>query len=199
MKPGPNLKQRSRGRNNNGGGGGGKKHMPSRNQTYDSNGPDIRIRGNAHQVLEKYLTLARDCTSQGDRIAAENYYQHAEHYFRVINSHNQANGRPNERPLPTPADDQMNLAGGYDDDEGEGEDQDQDQDEGTESGEAEQAAAAETVVEIQGIPPAALPQSSQASAEERPAAEAPVRRRRQPRERAERTERTEEQGETAEV
>ena len=198
MKPGPNLKQRSRGRNNNGGGGGGKKHMPSRNQTYDSNGPDIRIRGNAHQVLEKYLTLARDCTSQGDRIAAENYYQHAEHYFRVINSQNQANGRPNERPLPTPADDQMALAGGYDDDEGDGEDQDQDQQDGAEEGEATQASA-EAVVEIQGIPPAAMPQSSQVSAQEQPAAEAPVRRRRPPRERAERTERTEEQGEAAEA
>src|SRR5271170_5799461 len=102
MKPGPNLKQRSRGRNNN---GGGKKHMPSRNQTYDSNGPDIRIRGNAHQVLEKYLTLARDATSQGDRIAAENYYQHAEHYFRVISSQNQANGRFGPRTMPAPADD----------------------------------------------------------------------------------------------
>ena len=105
------MKQRSRGRNNN---GGGKKHMPRPNQTYDSNGPDIRIRGNAHQVLEKYLTMARDATSQGDRIAAENYYQHAEHYFRVINSQNQANGRPNDRPVPTPADDQMALAAGHD-------------------------------------------------------------------------------------
>jgi len=194
MKPGPNLKQRSRGRNNNGGGGGGggKKHMSPRNQTYDSNGPDIRIRGNAHQVLEKYLTLARDAASQGDRIAAENYYQHAEHYFRVINSQNQANGRPNDRPLPTPADDQMTLAGSFDDEEGE------DQEEGGEEGEAEQAAA-ETVVEIQGIPPAAMSQSSQVSAEEQPAAEAPVRRRRQPRERVERTERNEEQGEAAEA
>jgi hypothetical protein len=109
MKPGPNLKQRSRGRNNNN--GGGKKHMPSRNQTYDSNGPDIRIRGNAHQVLEKYLTLARDATAQGDRIAAENYYQHAEHYFRVISSQNQANGRPVDRMVPSPADDQMNMTG----------------------------------------------------------------------------------------
>src|SRR5579859_3907301 len=189
MKPGPNLKQRSRGRNNN---GGGKKHMSPRNQTYDSNGPDIRIRGNAHQVLEKYLTLARDAASQGDRIAAENYYQHAEHYFRVINSQNQANGRPNDRPLPTPADDQMTLAGSFDDEEGE------DQEEGGEEGEAEQAAA-ETVVEIQGIPPAAMSQSSQVSAEEQPAAEAPVCRRRQPRERVERTERNEEQGEAAEA
>jgi hypothetical protein len=114
MKPGPNLKQRSRGR---GGSGGGKKHMPSRNQTYDSNGPDVRIRGNAHQVLEKYLTLARDAASQGDRIAAENYYQHAEHYFRVINSQSQGNGRGPERHLPTPADDQMIMAGDLDPEE----------------------------------------------------------------------------------
>jgi len=193
MKPGPNLKQRSRGRNNNNG-GGGKKHMSPRNQTYDSNGPDIRIRGNAHQVLEKYLTLARDAASQGDRIAAENYYQHAEHYFRVINSQNQANGRPNDRPLPTPADDQMNMAIGFDDEEGEGEE------EAAEDDAAEQGAAAETVVEIQGIPPAALPQTSQAS-DEGQAAGAPraPRRRRQPRERAERNERSEEQGEAAEA
>jgi len=133
MKTGPNLKQRSRGRNNN---GGGKKHMPPRNQTYDSNGPDVRIRGNAHQVLEKYLTLARDATAQGDRIAAENYYQHAEHYFRVINSQNQANGRPNDRPVPTPADDQLNMAGDLDGEEGE---------EQAEEEEATEEQAAETV------------------------------------------------------
>jgi hypothetical protein len=120
MKPGPNVKQRSRGRNNNNGGGGGKKHLPPRNQTYDSNGPDIRIRGNAHQVLEKYLTLARDATSQGDRVAAENFYQHAEHYFRVINSQNQANGRQPMRAMPTPADDQMSMAN-----DGEGDDRDE--------------------------------------------------------------------------
>jgi len=108
MKPGQNSKQRSRGRSNN---IGGKKHLPPRNQTYDSTGPDIRIRGNAHQVLEKYLTLARDATSQGDRIAAENFYQHAEHYYRVINNQNQANGRQLMRTMPTPADDPMGLNG----------------------------------------------------------------------------------------
>lgn len=117
MKPGPNVKQRSRGRSNS---GGGKKHMPPRNQTYDSNGPDIRIRGNAHQVLEKYLALARDASSQGDRIAAENFYQHAEHYFRVINNQNQANGRNPLRAMPTPADDQMMLAGDLEGEEKEG-------------------------------------------------------------------------------
>jgi hypothetical protein len=183
------LKQRSRGRNNNG--GGGKKHMSPRNQTYDSNGPDIRIRGNAHQVLEKYLTMARDAASQGDRIAAENYYQHAEHYFRVINSQNQANGRPNDRPLPTPADDQMALAGGFDDEEGEGE----------EDG-AEEAAeqAVETAMEIQGLPPASNLQAAaeESSAEQPVQSEArPPRRRRPPRDRAEPS--AEAQGETAEA
>lgn len=79
-------------------GGGGKR--PQRNQTFDSGGPEIRVRGNAHQVLERYLALARDASSQGDRISAENYYQHAEHYFRVINSSNQGNGRPRHTPAP---------------------------------------------------------------------------------------------------
>lgn len=60
--------------------------MPVRSQTFDSSGPDVRIRGNAYQVLEKYLALARDATAAGDRIAAENFYQHAEHYYRVINA-----------------------------------------------------------------------------------------------------------------
>ena len=60
--------------------------MPVRTQTFDSNGPDVRIRGNAYQVLEKYLALARDATAAGDRIASENFYQHAEHYYRLINA-----------------------------------------------------------------------------------------------------------------
>lgn len=100
-------KQRPRGGRNN---MGGKKHMPQRNQTFDSTGPEIRVRGNAHQVMEKYLAMARDASSQGDRVAAENYYQHAEHYFRVINAHNQNNpNNPNaqRRPSQTPAEDQM--------------------------------------------------------------------------------------------
>lgn len=121
-----NPKQRSRGRGPNG--GGGKKHggggggggIPNRNQVFDSNGPEGRIRGNAHQVLEKYLSLARDASSQGDRVAAENYYQHAEHYFRVINAQNQNNGRPRQQ-MPTPAEDQSMGAEG--EDEGGGESQ----------------------------------------------------------------------------
>jgi Domain of unknown function (DUF4167) len=51
---------------------------------YESNGPDVKIRGTASHVAEKYLQLARDAQSSGDPIAAENYYQHAEHYFRLI-------------------------------------------------------------------------------------------------------------------
>jgi hypothetical protein len=53
---------------------------------FDSNGPSVRIRGNAFQVHEKYLALARDAAGAGDRVAAENYYQHAEHYFRIYSA-----------------------------------------------------------------------------------------------------------------
>ncbi|HBU98088.1 DUF4167 domain-containing protein, partial [Thalassospira lucentensis] len=51
-------------------------------QTFDSNGPDGRVRGNAQQVQEKYVSLAKDCTD--DPVLAENYYQHAEHYHRIL-------------------------------------------------------------------------------------------------------------------
>ena len=72
--------------------GGRNRQVPLRHQTFDSNGPDVRVRGNAYQVFEKYLALARDAASAGDRIAAENYYQHAEHYYRIINANN--DGQP---------------------------------------------------------------------------------------------------------
>jgi hypothetical protein len=54
------------------------------NRSYESNGPEVKIRGNASQIYEKYLTLARDATSSGDRVRAENLYQHAEHYYRIV-------------------------------------------------------------------------------------------------------------------
>jgi len=73
-----------------------------RHQTFDSNGPEVRIRGNAYQVHEKYLTLARDASSSGDRIAAENYYQHAEHYFRIMNLGNESRPQGQGRQ-PAPA------------------------------------------------------------------------------------------------
>ena len=74
-----------------GGGGGGSGGIPlNRNHVFDSNGPDIRIRGTAQQLSEKYLQLGRDATSGGDRVMAEAYFQHAEHYFRILNAINQA-------------------------------------------------------------------------------------------------------------
>jgi len=79
-----------------GGGGGGMRHHASggvplnRNHVFDSNGPDLRVRGTAQQLFEKYLQLGRDATSGGDRVMAEGYFQHAEHYFRVLNLMSQA-------------------------------------------------------------------------------------------------------------
>lgn len=63
----------------------GRRSPSNRVHTFDSNGPDVRIRGNAFQVNEKYLALARDAASAGDRVLAESYLQYAEHYQRVIN------------------------------------------------------------------------------------------------------------------
>lgn len=53
-------------------------------RSYESNGPDVKIRGTALHVAEKYVQLARDAQSSGDRVGAENYLQHAEHYFRIV-------------------------------------------------------------------------------------------------------------------
>jgi hypothetical protein len=60
--------------------------MAPRNNTYESSGPEVKVRGSAAQVLERYLAMARDASAAGDRIAAENYLQHAEHYYRVLNA-----------------------------------------------------------------------------------------------------------------
>jgi hypothetical protein len=79
--------RRMRGRNNNGGGGGNNNNRKGPNpltRNYESNGPDVKIRGSAQQIAEKYATLARDAQSSGDRVMAENYLQHAEHYNRII-------------------------------------------------------------------------------------------------------------------
>jgi hypothetical protein len=84
MRNGQNNK-RMRNRNNNSSNnnrrGGGQNPMT---RVFESNGPDIKIRGTASHVAEKYVQLARDARSSGDPVAAENYYQHAEHYFRLI-------------------------------------------------------------------------------------------------------------------
>lgn len=80
MRPNQNNKNRSRGRNNN----GGRKHINPLSRNFESNGPDVKVRGNAAHIAEKYLQLARDAQSSGDSVMAENYLQHAEHYFRIV-------------------------------------------------------------------------------------------------------------------
>jgi len=90
MRQGPNSRRsRGRGGNNN----RRQNNVPLRHQTFDSNGPDVRIRGNAFQIHEKYQALARDAQASGDRIAAENYQQHAEHYYRIICQINEQENR----------------------------------------------------------------------------------------------------------
>ncbi len=74
--------------NNGGGGGGGGGHNP--NRTFDSSGPEVKIRGSASNVYEKYLQLARDANANGDRVMAESYLQHAEHYYRIMAAQAQA-------------------------------------------------------------------------------------------------------------
>jgi hypothetical protein len=113
MRPGQG--KRSRGRN---GGGGGNPHhnnnnnnpnrprMPQRIQTFDSNGPAVKIRGNAYQVFERYVAMAREAAVSGDRISAENLYQHAEHYFRMMNAQGEGGYNQGQRPM-TPADTEM--------------------------------------------------------------------------------------------
>lgn len=73
--------RRTRNRNNNGGGN----KAPNKNRVFDSSGPEVRIRGTAHQINEKYMALAKDAESSGDHTLAQSYMQHAEHYQRVIN------------------------------------------------------------------------------------------------------------------
>ena len=94
MRQGSNNR-RSRGRNNGRRGG-----VPNKNQTFESSGPEshIRIRGNASQVHEKYMSLARDAMNAGERILAENFYQHAEHYYRVVASMNETSQQPSDQP-----------------------------------------------------------------------------------------------------
>lgn len=81
-------RNRSRG-HNNGQNAGNRRGTYNRNQIFDSNGPDVRIRGTAHQVCEKYLALAKDAQAVGDIVQAESYLQHAEHYQRIINTWNE--------------------------------------------------------------------------------------------------------------
>jgi len=73
-----------RGRNNNNNNNNNRRSHNPLTRVYESNGPDVKIRGTANHVADKYLQLARDAQSSGDPVSAENYFQHAEHYFRLI-------------------------------------------------------------------------------------------------------------------
>jgi len=117
---------RQNNKNNRGRGRGGRKSPNPLTRSYESNGPDVKVRGTAQHVAEKYMTLARDALSSGDSVAAENYFQHAEHYNRIIMTAQAqqsaardeerrqqvaANGQSdqpsveNSQPMPTPGDD----------------------------------------------------------------------------------------------
>ena len=112
MRNGQNNK-RMRNRNNNNNSSSNNNNRRGQNpmtRVFESNGPDIKIRGTASHVAEKYVQLARDARSSGDPVAAENYYQHAEHYFRLIAAaqeqfrQNQPQPRADTEMQPTPED-----------------------------------------------------------------------------------------------
>jgi len=87
MRPGQkNNRSRGRGNGGGGGGGGGRKNVNPLSRSYESNGPDVKVRGNPATIAEKYVQLARDAQASGDSVMAENYFQHAEHYFRIISA-----------------------------------------------------------------------------------------------------------------
>jgi hypothetical protein len=86
MRPGQgnrNRNRNNRNRHRSGGGSSGGGGGNSSNKVFDSNGPDVKLRGTAQTVAEKYMQLGRDAQSSGDNVAAESYYQHAEHYYRI--------------------------------------------------------------------------------------------------------------------
>ena len=78
----PQNAKRGRGRSRRGT-GNAQPNVPNRNTSYESNGPDVKLRGNAQQLNEKYLALAHDAAAAGERITAEAYTQFADHYFRL--------------------------------------------------------------------------------------------------------------------
>ena len=95
MRQGRNAK-RTHGRGN------GRVSGNPRTQTNRNNGPAVKVRGNARQVMEKYLALAQEASSAGDRIAAEGYFQHAEHYYRLMTANGRDLGEREHRTQPQP-------------------------------------------------------------------------------------------------
>nr|WP_321455870.1 DUF4167 domain-containing protein [uncultured Cohaesibacter sp.] len=86
----------------------GRKPSNPLSRSYDSNGPDVKIRGTASHIAEKYQSLARDALASGDMVMAENYYQHAEHYLRIIAAA-QASSRDESRNMNNGGGDQPNV------------------------------------------------------------------------------------------
>jgi Domain of unknown function (DUF4167) len=115
MRNGQNNKRMRNRNNNNNRNDGNRRGQNPMTRVFESNGPDIKIRGTASHVAEKYVQLARDARSSGDPVAAENYYQHAEHYFRLIAAA-QEQFRQNQ-PQPRPENETASEDG---EDEGEG-------------------------------------------------------------------------------
>ena len=112
MRNGQNNKRMRNRNNNNNNNNNNRRGQNPMTRVFESNGPDIKIRGTASHVAEKYVQLARDARSSGDPVAAENYYQHAEHYFRLIAPNHDAvqihvtdfaNHRVQQRRVPQPA------------------------------------------------------------------------------------------------
>jgi hypothetical protein len=104
MRPGQKNRMRGGRSNNNNSGGGGSRRGPNPlTRSYESNGPDVKVRGTPQHIAEKYVQLARDAHTSSDTVMAESYLQHAEHYYRIIAAaqyaqqvaYNQANGLPN--------------------------------------------------------------------------------------------------------
>ncbi|MCW6509888.1 DUF4167 domain-containing protein [Lichenifustis flavocetrariae] len=116
MRPGQNKRMRGRNNNNNNSnGGGGHRRGPNPlTRSYESNGPDVKIRGTAQHIGEKYLQLARDAQTSGDPVAAENYLQHAEHYFRIIAAAQQAQQQAQPGYARQPGDTESDDADGDD-------------------------------------------------------------------------------------
>lgn len=121
MRPGQHNK-RGRGRNrrhNGGGGGGGGGGGNPLNRVYESNGPDVKVRGTAQTVADKYLQLGRDAQVSGDIVMAESYFQHAEHYLRILvaaQAYQQQMQQQYRRPEDEFGDDDEMDAGGEGDD-----------------------------------------------------------------------------------
>lgn len=109
MRNGHGQSKRMRGRN--------RKGQNPLTRVYESNGPDVKIRGTASHIAEKYLQLARDAQASGDPISAENYNQHAEHYYRLIAAA-QEQMRQNQPQFYRPEGEQRDSRDDYDDDEG---------------------------------------------------------------------------------